>query len=80
MSVEPIGNTMRLLIGGARKIAGGQSGLSQLDRNLAAATLVGVAVVVAWPRDRKLPKLVTRARRLGQQVYDRREWWIAPRD
>jgi hypothetical protein len=76
MTIQPIGETMRGLIGGARKAAGSQSGMSQTDRTLAALTLVGVAVVVAWPRHRPVPKVASKAGQLGKYVWDRRSWWI----
>lgn len=76
MTTPPIGDAMRLLVAGARK-ARGQDGVSQLDRTLAAVTLLGVAVVIAWPRDRPIPEIAARVGRLGQHVWDRRSWWAA---
>ncbi len=73
MSTPPIGEALRGLVAGARNAL---SGLSQTDRSLAAATLVGVAVVLAWPRNKPVPQLVHKVGRLGQHAYDRRAWWI----
>lgn len=71
MSTPPIGEAIRVLVTGTRHA---RSVMSQADRNLAAATLIGVAVFLAWPKDKPVPQVLHRLSRLGQHPHDRRSW------
>lgn len=70
-----LGNMIRSVMKGARQNAQNPSPTSSADRLLVVVTLIGVAIVVAWPKDRPVPPPVERAYRLGQQVWERRSWW-----
>jgi hypothetical protein len=49
---------------------------SPTDRVLVILTLLGVAIVIAWPRERPVPPVVASAYKFGQELWNRRSWWV----
>lgn len=74
MTIQP-GDPMRLLLLGVRRVVAARAVLPQRDRNLAAVTLIGAAIVVAWPRGRQVPPPIGTLADLGRHIYQRRTWW-----
>ena len=61
MTTPPIGEAIRVLVAGTRHA---RSVMSRKDRTLAAATLIGIAAVLAWPKEGAVRALRHRIRRL----------------
>ena len=61
MTTPPIGDAIRVLVTGTRHA---RSVMTQHDRTVAAVTLIGVAVVLAWPKNTAVLPLRHRIRRL----------------
>ena len=70
----PLAQVIRLALGEAARESTPEA--NPRDRMLVAATLLVVAVVVAWPKDRPAPAPVAAAYRFGQDVWTRRGWWM----
>jgi hypothetical protein len=46
------------------------------DRMLVVVTLLVVAAILSWPKDKPPPAPVAAAYHFGQDLWNRRGWWV----
>ena len=73
---EDMTTMMREFMAHVRTEANKRDERELIDRILAAASLALAALVIAWPADKKLPKLFHGIAGLAKAMWKRRDWWL----
>jgi hypothetical protein len=73
---ELFGQIVRLAVLAARRNAETNADQERFDQALAALALAAGLVAICWPRDRKLPAVITNTGEFIRHAWARRSWFL----